>query len=76
MAIAYAVFQVVPGSVAAEPLVSGIALSLEAAAKKTASMQFKGLNPEINIIDEVKAYIIVHKPEYARYKVVVLKDRT
>lgn len=74
MAIEYGVFKVEPGGYASEPLTAGIALNLEAAANRVAKRQFKGLEAETKIIDEITADIIIHKPEYARYKVVVLRD--
>ncbi len=75
MAIEYGVYKVEPGGYASDPLTVGIAPSLTAAAKMVSEKQFKGLKPETKIIDEVTADIVVHKPEFARYKVVILKDR-
>ncbi len=74
MPITYAVYQVEPGGYASQPVTSGFAPSLESAAESVAKMQFKGLNPEIKTIDEITADIIIRKPEYARYKVVVLRE--
>ncbi len=76
MPITYAVYKVEPGGYASEPLTAGFAPNLESATESVAKNQFNGLNPETMVIDEITADIIIRKPEYARYKVIVLKENT
>ena len=74
MSITYAVYQIEPGGYADEPLTAGVAHDLETATIRTKDTYFKGLEPQIEVIDEITADITVRKPQYARYKVIVLKS--
>jgi hypothetical protein len=73
MAITYAVYKVEPGGFATEPLTTGIAPDLETATRQVAKQQFRNKSPQTQVIDDITATITVNNPQYARYKVVVLK---
>jgi hypothetical protein len=74
MPVTYAVYQVEPGGYADEPLTAGVAPDLETATRRTELGYFKGREPETKVVDEITADITVRKPQYARYKVIVLKS--
>jgi hypothetical protein len=74
MTITYAVYKVEPGGYADEPLTGGVAPDLETATSRVESICFSGREPKTKIIDEITANITVSKPQYAHYKVIVLKS--
>ncbi len=74
MALTYAVYKIEPGGYADEPLTAGVAPDLETATSRVENAYFSGREPKTRFVDEITAEITVSRPEYARYKVIVLKS--